>query len=82
MPVFRFKAVNQAGVITSGTHSARSIPEVEEWLLQNHLSPISIEISADQADKVGSRPGKPSGWTNLKKYGLTTLFSFAGRLPP
>ena len=77
MPVFRFKAVDQAGVITSGTHSARFTPEVEEWLLQNHLSPVSIEIAPDQADEASRQPAEKTGWLDtFKKVRLDDLILF------
>lgn len=46
MPLFHYQAVNSNGKITSGTHSAEVLNEVEQWLLQNGMSPISIDISA------------------------------------
>ena len=77
MPVFRFKAVDQAGVMCSGTHSAKFIHEVEEWLLQNQLSPISIEIAEDQANDPGSRTDAAKGWLDqFKTVRLDDLILF------
>ncbi|MFZ5774314.1 MAG: type II secretion system F family protein [Thermodesulfobacteriota bacterium] len=49
MAAFRYEAINSAGRMVEGTHVAELAVEVEEWLLKNGLSPVSILVLSDQA---------------------------------
>lgn len=56
MPLFRYEAINPAGRISNGKHRAELVPEVEQWLVQQGLTPINIELTADD----DSKPGLPT----------------------
>jgi MSHA biogenesis protein MshG len=78
MPLFHYQAVDSSGRITSGTHSAEMLQDVEQWLLQNGMSPISIDISA--ATGTGTDDFMSEATLTLKerltKVGLEDLILF------
>lgn len=63
MPVFRYEALNSAGRTRNGKHQAELLPEVEQWLVMQGLTPINIELVTDDDSKAGlttlseSQPG-------------------------
>jgi len=55
MALFRFEALDPAGNLKSGHHTAEIIGQVEHWLSSQGLIPISIE-AADQAEETENEP--------------------------
>ncbi|MDA8164699.1 MAG: type II secretion system F family protein [Desulfobacteraceae bacterium] len=45
MAVFRYEAIDGTGRITSGVRTAELVQEVEQWLLENRLSPVDIRLT-------------------------------------
>ncbi len=63
MPVFRYEAINSAGRTSIGKYQTDLIQEVEQWLVQQGLTPINIELLTTDDSKPGlttmleSQPG-------------------------
>ncbi len=61
MPNFKFEAIDTKGRTVSGIREAAGLNEIEEWLLNNAMSPIDIvvtqggKVTADPADTVGAK---------------------------
>jgi type II secretory pathway component PulF len=53
--VFRYEAIDSGGRITSGVHTAELVQEVEQWLLQNRLSPVDIRLLTRQDGQVAEQ---------------------------
>ncbi|MFW8600217.1 type II secretion system F family protein [Desulfobacterota bacterium M19] len=60
MPNFKFEAIDNKGRTVSGIREAAGLNEIEEWLLNNGMSPIDIvvtqsgKVTADPADTAGA----------------------------
>ncbi len=50
MPVFHYEAINTAGKVVSGNFTGEVLLDAEKWLQKNGLTPIEIQILADQKD--------------------------------
>jgi MSHA biogenesis protein MshG len=50
--VFRYEAIDGSGRITSGVRTAELVQEVEQWLLQNRLSPVEIRLLTDPGTRL------------------------------
>ncbi len=44
MPLFRYSALDSSGAVVEGTYNADSVAQVEAWLEQRNMAPISIEV--------------------------------------
>lgn len=56
MPPFRYEAINASGKIVTGILTAEAIPEVEEWLAKNGLSPLAIQVAAEGSEDSANEP--------------------------
>lgn len=54
MPIFRYEAINSAGRTRNGKYQAELVTEVEQWLVQQGLTPIDIELVANDESRPGS----------------------------
>ena len=68
MPVFRYEAVNSTGKTITGNRQADIVQEVEQWMQQNSLIPIAIEIS-EKKETNGDEtyPGQQISWLEKLK---------------
>ncbi len=59
MPVFRYSALDSAGSVVEGSHSAETVAEVEAWLQSRNMAPIEIEV--------GEAKGGSGTWQRLQE---------------
>lgn len=78
MPIFRYEAINPAGKLITGTHSASLVHDVEQWLEQNNMSPVSIEVTAESTSKgIGQSEAQHITWLQkLQGVSLDDLILF------
>ena len=63
MPVFRYEALNTAGKIVHGTFTGEVLQDAEQWLLNNGLTPVEIQVYSQQKD---SDLGSDTAYTSRK----------------
>lgn len=83
MAAFRYEAINSAGRMVGGTHIAEMVSEVEEWLVKNGLSPVSIHILSEQAAEaipLSQAPSRPSLGERLFGVSLEDRILFCRQL--
>lgn len=82
MPIFRYEAINASGRITSGTHAAEMVQDVEAWLGKNGLSPIAIQVSSEKGTgaTAGDAEQQPSFFEKLRGISLDDRILFCRQL--
>ena len=49
MPIYIYEALNSEGSIVTGKRKAELLPEVEDWLIKNRMSPLNIKIASGKS---------------------------------
>jgi len=70
MAQFFYRAIQADGADLSGSHSAATVQEVEEWLHRQGCHPVEITISSTSGDGSEERIASPGFWQKLKGISL------------
>ncbi len=66
MPIFVYEAIKNNGESVSGTHSADTQHEVEEWLQSQGQHPVSIRVGGSSSPDEKGKLTPPNYWQKLK----------------